>query len=368
MILGTVKEIRDDEYRVGLTPAGVEVLTQAGHTVLVESGAGVGSGFDDERYRVHGARIVDRAEDVWSEAEMIVKVKEPLAREWPLMRRGQVVFAYFHFAASRELTEGVAATGVVAIAYETITDARGGLPLLTPMSEVAGRMAVQVGAWALERHSGGRGVLLGGVPGVMPARVMVLGAGVVGTHAARIAAGMGASVQVFDIRLDRLRYLDEVMPPNVRTIQSQPATIREALPVAELIIGAVLIPGGRTPLLIRRADLAEMKRGAVIVDVGVDQGGCVETSRPTTHHDPTYEVDGVIHYCVSNMPGAVPRTSTKALTNATLPYVVQLARAGWEQAAADDPHLAAGVNMVAGEITCPGVAEAHDMKLTELKL
>jgi len=368
MILGTVREIKDDEHRVGITPGGVEVITQAGHTVLVESGAGKGSGFSDAQFAAHGARMVDGAADVWAGAEIVVKVKEPLPAEWPMMRRGQVVFTYFHFAASRELTEGVAGTGIVAIAYETITDPAGQLPLLTPMSEVAGRMAVQVGAWSLERHTGGRGVLLAGVPGVMPARVIILGGGVVGANAARIASGMGADVQLFDIRLDRLRYLDDVTPANVRTVKSEPAAIRAAIANADLVIGAVLIPGGRTPVLISREDLKTMKRGAVIVDVGVDQGGCVETTRPTTHHDPTYEVDGVIHYCVANMPGAVPRTSTQALTNATLPYVADLAGQGWRAAARDNPHLARGVNMVEGRITCPGVAEAHGMELAELTL
>ncbi len=368
MIIGTVGEIKDDEYRVGITPGGGEVLTRAGHTVLVQAGAGLGSGFADEQYASHGARIVESAQEVWGRAEMVVKVKEPLPSEWPMVRRGQVVFTFFHFAASRELTEGMAETGAVAIAYETITDGDGRLPLLTPMSEVAGRMAVQVGAWCLERHLGGRGVLLGGVPGVLPAEVVILGGGVVGTNSAKIAAGMGANVQIFDVKLERLRYLDDVMPPNVRTVKSEPAAIRRALAQAELVIGAVLIPGGRTPVLVHRSDLKNMKRGSVIVDVGVDQGGCVETSHPTTHHDPIYEVDGVVHYCVSNMPGAVARTSTQALTNATLPYVEQLAESGWRAAAAADAHLAAGVNMVEGRIACPGVAEAHGMELAELRL
>jgi len=368
MIIGTVREIKDDEYRIGLTPGGAEVLVQAGHTVLVESGAGAGSGFEDAQYAAHGAKVVPSASDVWGQAEMVVKVKEPLASEWASIRSQQVVFTYFHFAASRELTEGVAGTGCVAIAYETITDAAGNLPLLTPMSEVAGRMAVQVGAWTLERHAGGRGVLLGGVPGVMPARVVVLGAGVVGANAARIAAGMGADVQLFDIRLERLRYMADVMAPNVRTVKSEPASIRDAIAAADLVIGAVLIPGGRTPVLIRRADLKTMKPRSVIVDVGVDQGGCVQTTHPTTHHDPTYEVDGVIHYCVANMPGAVPRTSTQALTNATLRYVRQLAASGWQAAAKADPHLAAGISMVGGEVTCAAVAEAHGMDLAELKI
>ena len=368
MIIGTVREIKDDEYRVGLTPSGVEVLTKAGHTVLIESGAGVGSGFEDEDYSRLGAEILDTAEEVWEKSEMIVKVKEPLEREWPMMRKGQVVFTYFHFAASRELTEGVAATGIIAIAYETITDDKGHLPLLTPMSEVAGRMAVQAGARALEKHQGGRGVLLSGVPGVAPGKVVILGGGVVGTNAAKVAAGMGASVVVIDINPERLAYLDDILPSNVITLMSSPDTIRRAIQEADLVIGAVLVPGGRTPVLINRDDLKLMKRGAVIVDVGVDQGGCVETTRPTTHHDPIYEVDGIIHYCVANMPGAVPNTSTQALTNATLPYVKRLADKGWRQAVAEDAHLANGVNMVEGKITYQRIAEAHGLEYTELKL
>ena len=368
MIIGTVREIKPDEYRIGLTPGGVEVLTKAGHTVLVEAGGGLGSGFDDEQYVSHGARVVDLAKGVWAEAEMVVKVKEPLSSEWPMMRKGQVLFTYFHFAPDKELTEGVAATGSVAIAYETITDDQGGLPLLTPMSEVAGRMAIQVGAWSLERHAGGRGVLLGGVPGVMPARVVILGGGVVGTNAAKMAAGMGADVQMMDVKLDRLRYLDDVMPANVRTVKSDPSSVRSAITGADLVVGAVLIPGGRTPVLISREDLKIMKPGSVIVDVGVDQGGCVETTHPTTHHDPIYEVDGIVHYCVANMPGAVPRTSTQALTNATFPFALNIANKGWKAAVAADKHLAEGVNIVEGEITYAGVAEAHGMKFSELKL
>jgi len=285
-----------------------------------------------------------------------------------MMRKGQVVFTYFHFAASRELTEGVAATGIIAIAYETITDDKGRLPLLTPMSEVAGRMAVQAGARALEKHQGGRGVLLSGVPGVAPGKVVILGGGVVGTNAAKVAAGMGASVVVIDINPERLAYLDDILPSNVITLMSSPDTIRRAIQEADLVIGAVLVPGGRTPILIHRDDLKIMKRGAVIVDVGVDQGGCVETTRPTTHHDPIYEVDGIIHYCVANMPGAVPNTSTQALTNATLPYVKRLADKGWRQAVAEDAHLANGVNMVEGKITYQRIAEAHGLEYTQLKL
>lgn len=369
MIIGTVRETKEDEYRVGITPGGAEVLIHhGGHTVLVEEGAGVGSGFDDHQYTRQGAKVVGSAAEVYARADMVVKVKEPLPPEWPLLRRGQVVFTYFHFAASRELTEGVAGTGIVAIAYETILDANGRLPLLTPMSEVAGRMSVQVGAWTLEKTHGGRGVLLGGVPGVLPSRVVILGAGVVGANAARIAAGLGADVDVYDVNLDRLRYLADVMPANVRTVRSEPAAIRWAISHADLVIGAVLLPGRRTPMLIRTGDLKLMHRGSVIVDVGVDQGGCVETSRPTTHRNPTYEVEGVVHYCVANMPGAVPRTSTLALTNATLPYVQHLAEAGWRSAASADKGLAAGVNMVEGAIIHPGVADAHGMKLVELKL
>ena len=368
MITGTVREIKEQEYRVGLTPGGTEVLARAGHTVLVESGAGTNSGFEDQHYADHGGKIVRSAAEVWGQADMVVKVKEPLPTEMPMLRQGQVVFTYFHFAASRELTEGFAGTGAVAIAYETITDQAGRLPLLTPMSEVAGRMAVQVGAHVLERSNGGRGVLIGGVPGVMPSRIVILGAGVVGTNAAKVAAGMGADVRIFDVRLERLRYLDDVMPPNVRTVKSEPASIRAAISEADLVIAAVLNPGRRTPVLISRDDLRRMQRGAVIVDVGVDQGGSVETSRPTTHSQPTYEVDGIVHYCVTNMPGAVPRTSTQALTNATLPYVQHLADAGWQAAAAADAGLAVGINIVDGRVTCPGVAEAHGLKLAPLKL
>jgi alanine dehydrogenase len=299
---------------------------------------------------------------------MVLKVKEPQPAEWARMRPGQVMFTYFHFAASRELTEGVLATGSVAIAYETIFDAQQRLPLLTPMSEVAGRMSVQVGAMCLERSAGGRGVLLGGVPGVQPGEVLILGGGVVGTQAAFVAAGMGAHVIIMDVNLDRLRYLAEIMPPNVRTAMSNKWNIRQRLPHSDLVVGAVLLPGGRTPVLIEADDLSSMPRGSVIVDVGVDQGGCVETSRPTTHQDPTFEVDGVIHYCVANMPGAVPRTSTIALTNATLGYARRLANLGWKQAVAGDPGLRAGVNIVDGKVTFPGVAEAHEMEYVELEL
>ena len=360
MIIGVPTEIKADEYRVALTPAGCEVLCDDGHEVLIQAGAGDGSGFHDSDYADHGGRIVPAAKDVFDNAEMVLKVKEPQPAEWELMKPGQVLFTYFHFAASRELTDGVAATHSVAIAYETIHDTAGRLPLLTPMSEVAGRMAVQVGARCLEKAAGGRGVLLGGVPGTAQGHVLILGGGVVGTQAAKVAAGMGAQVVIMDIDLDRLRYLADIMPPNVRTEMSSKWNIRRLLPVADLVIGAVLVPGGRTPVLVTAGDLPTMARGSVIVDVGVDQGGCVETSRPTTHQNPTYVVDGVIHYCVANMPGAVPRTSTVALTNATLGYVRKLAR-GWRKAIESDPGLAAGVNMVNGKITCPAVAETFDL-------
>ncbi|MFP4055035.1 MAG: alanine dehydrogenase [Phycisphaerae bacterium] len=360
MIIGVPTEVKADEYRVALTPAGCEVLCEGGHEVVVQAGAGEGSGFADEDYAAHGGRIAPVPREVFDAAEMILKVKEPQPSEWPMMRPGQVMFTYFHFAASRELTDGMAETGSVAIAYETIRDTQGRLPLLTPMSEVAGRMAVQVGARCLEKAAGGRGVLLGGVPGTAQGHVVILGGGVVGTQAAKVAAGMGAQVVIMDIDLDRLRYLADIMPPNVRTEMSSKWNIRRLLPVADLVVGAVLVPGGRTPVLVTAADLPNMSRGSVIVDVGVDQGGCVETSRPTTHHDPTYVIDGVIHYCVANMPGAVPRTSTVALTNATLGYARKLAR-GWRAAIETDPGLAAGVNMVDGKVTHPAVAETFDL-------
>ncbi|MFP4104668.1 MAG: alanine dehydrogenase [Phycisphaerae bacterium] len=365
MIIGVPKEIKPQEYRVALTPAGCEMLTEDGHDVLIESGAGIGSGFEDDAYVNHGATIAADATDVFDNAEMIMKVKEPQPAECEKMKPGQMMFTYFHFAASRELTESVRDTGAIAIAYETIEDTAGRLPLLTPMSEVAGRMAVQVGARCLEKAAGGRGVLLGGVPGTTQGHVVILGGGIVGTQAAKVAAGMGAQVVIMDIDLERLRHLADIMPPNVRTEMSSKWSIRRLLPHADLVIGAVLVPGGRTPMLISEEDLPRMAPGSVIVDVGVDQGGCVETSRPTTHQDPTYSVHDVIHYCVANMPGAVPRTSTVALTNATLPYARRIAR-GWEQAIAGDPGLAAGLNIAAGNITHPVVAETFDLPCTSL--
>lgn len=362
MVIGIPREIKANEYRVSVVPAGAEALTAAGHTVLVERGAGEGSGFPDELYREVGAEVVASADEVWRRAEMIVKVKEPIEQEWPLLRDDHVVFTYFHFAASEALTRAVMNSGCVAIAYETVQLPTGELPLLTPMSEVAGRMAVQEGAKYLEKFFGGRGILLGGVPGVPPAEVLVLGGGVVGTHAAKMAAGLGAHVTLMDVSLPRLRYLADVMPPNVDLLYSNRANILDRLERADLVIGAVLLPGKKAPSLIRREDLKRMKAGSVIVDVAVDQGGCVETIRPTTHEDPIYEVDGVIHYGVANMPGAVPRTSTLALTNATLPYAVALANKGWRAACLDDPALAKGVNMVAGTITYEGVAEAFGLE------
>ena len=366
MLIGVPKEIKSDEYRVALTPAGAEMLTATGHELVVERGAGLGSGFTDDFYEHAGARILDSADDVWAEAEMIMKVKEPIEPEWPRMRDGQIVFTYFHFAASEELTKAVVDSGCVAIAYETVELPSGELPLLTPMSEVAGRMAVQEGAKYLEKPQGGLGVLLGGVPGVRPGKVLILGGGVVGTNAAKMAAGLGARVSIMDINLDRLRYLDDVMPANVETLFSTRYAVRKQVEDSDLIIGAVLIPGAKAPSLITREDLGGMRDGTVIVDVAIDQGGCVETMKPTTHKDPVFTVDGVIHYAVANMPGGVPRTSTLALTNATLPYAVALANKGWRKACMDDPALRLGVNVVDGHVTYRGVADAFDMECLDV--
>ena len=361
MLIGIPKEIKADEYRVAVTPAGAEMLIRAGHQVIIEKGAGLGSGFTDDYYEKVGARSIDSAADVWSAAEMILKVKEPTPSEWPRMKSGQVIFTYFHFAASQELTRAVIDSGAVAIAYETVELSTGQLPLLTPMSEIAGRMAVQQGAKYLERPQGGLGVLLGGVPGVLPGKVLILGGGVVGTNAAKVAAGLGARVGIMDIDLERLRYLDDVMPANVHTLFSTRYAIRKQVEDADVIIGAVLIPGAKAPSLITEGDLALMRPGTVIVDVAVDQGGCVETIRPTTHHDPVYTVSGVIHYGVANMPGGVPRTSTLALTNATLPYAMALAGKGWKRACAADSALRKGVNIAGGHVTYAGVAEAFGL-------
>jgi alanine dehydrogenase len=358
MIVGVPKEIKANENRIALVPAGAEALVAAGHEVIVEAGGGEGSNFPDEQYREVGAKIEPDVEALWGRAEMIMKVKEPIEPEYKRMRPGQVLFTYFHFAADETLTRKTLERKVVAIAYETVQLPTGELPLLTPMSEVAGRMAVQEGAKYLEKAHGGLGLLLGGVPGVLPAEVVILGGGVVGTNAAKIAAGFGAHVTILDVNLDRLRYLADVMPANVDTYYSNRHNILEQISRADLLVGAVLLPGAKAPSLVKKADLALMKDGAVIVDVAVDQGGCIETVRPTTHADPIYVVDGVIHYCVANMPGAVPRTSTLALTNATFPYAMQLANKGWERACRDDGSLALGVNAVDGKLTYKAVAEA----------
>lgn len=362
MKIGIPREIKANENRVSLTPGGTEALVEAGHAVLVESGAGLGSGFSDAEYREAGAEIMADAASVWGAAEMVVKVKEPIEQEWELVRKGQVVFTYFHFAANEKLTRAMLASGAVCIAYETVELRTRELPLLTPMSEVAGRMAVQEGAKYLEELNGGRGILLGGVPGVPPARVVVIGAGVVGVNAARIAAGMGASVAILDVSLERLRYLSDVMPANVQMVFSNRHNLLSQIADADLVICAVLIHGAVAPKLIRREDLRSMRTGAVIVDVSVDQGGCVETSRPTTHQNPTFIVDGVVHYCVSNMPGAVPITSTLALTNASLPYVLQLANKGYRQALRESPPLLHGLNIINGKISHRRVAETFGME------
>jgi alanine dehydrogenase len=366
MIIGVPKEVKTDEYRVAMTPAGVEELTQQGHEVLIESGAGQGSGIGDDQYSENGAKIIPSAADIWRSSEMIIKVKEPLAAEWPLMRSGQILFTYFHFAADERLTRAVMESGITAVAYETIRDARGQLPLLTPMSEVAGRMSIQEGAKFLERPFQGRGILLGGVPGVAPANVTILGGGVVGANAAKVAAGLGANVFLLDINLDRLRYLDDVMPFNVTTLFSDRHNIRDCLSRADLVIGAVLIPGARAPRLIARDDLRRMVPRAVIIDVAIDQGGCVETAHPTTHSDPTYIIDDIVHYCVANMPGAVGRTSTYALTNVTLPYAMQMASKGLDRAVAESPALHDGVNVRNGKITNPAVAKTFGLELTAI--
>jgi alanine dehydrogenase len=362
MLIGLPKEIKSDEYRVAMLPSGVEDLTQSGHRVLVERGAGAGSGIADEDYAACGAEIVQSHADVFA-ADIVIKVKEPLAAEWPLLRRGQVLFTYFHFAADEQLTRNVLESGVTAVAYETLKGRSGDLPLLTPMSEVAGRMSIQQGAKFLERPQEGRGILLGGVPGVEPAHIAILGGGVVGKNAARIAAGFQADVVLLDVNVERLRYLDDIMPPNVNTLFSDRHNIREQLRKADLIIGGVLIPGARAPRLVTADDLKIMKPGAVVIDVCIDQGGCFETSRPTTHSAPTYLVDGILHYCVTNMPGAVGRTSTYALCNVTFPYLKRIASEGLQAACQRDPGLAAAVNMRDGRITNQAVAETFALPL-----
>jgi alanine dehydrogenase len=361
MIVGILKEIKTEENRVCMTPAGVEVMKLNGHTVLVEKMAGAASGFDDAAYRSAGAERVATPKEIYDRCDMVMHVKEPLASEYDLIRPGQIVFTYLHLAAAEELTRAMIKSGCIGIAYETIQKADRSLPLLTPMSEVAGRMAIQEGAKYLEMHQGGQGVLLGGVPGVAPATVVVLGGGVVGTNAAKMACGLGAKVYVLDMNLDRLRYLSDIMPANCFPMMSSPAAVRELLKQADLVVGAVLIAGAKAPRLVTNEMLAEMKKGAVLVDVAIDQGGCFECSRATTHSQPTFNQNGTVVYCVANMPGAVAKTSTLALTNATLPYAVQIANKGWNQACKDNEEIKRGLNVVNGHVTFKGVADAFDM-------
>ncbi|MEZ4920469.1 MAG: alanine dehydrogenase [Saprospiraceae bacterium] len=361
MIIGVPKEIKSNENRVALTPAGALEFTKRGHEVYVQSTAGVGSGFEDEDFVKAGAKILATADEVWEIAEMIMKVKEPIAEEYTRCRKDQLVFTYFHFASSEPLTHAMIKSGAVCLAYETVESADRQLPLLIPMSEVAGRMAIQEGAKFLEKPVKGRGVLLGGVPGVSPGKVLVLGGGIVGTQAAKMAAGLGAQVTILDVSLPRLRQLNDIMPANVITMFSNEYNIRQLIQTHDLIVGAVLIPGAKAPKLITRDMLKEMRPGTVIVDVAVDQGGCMETTRPTTHEDPIYIIDDVIHYSVANMPGAVPFTSTVALTNATLPYALQLAQKGWKQACADNKELKLGLNVINGKVVYKGVSEAFDL-------
>ena len=368
MIIGVPKEIKNNENRVGLTPSGVMELVRRGHEVYVQSTAGINSGFTDEEYIKQGAKMLPTIEEVYAIAEMIVKVKEPIAPEYKLIRKGQVVFTYFHFASSEPLTQAMIESGAVCCAYETVERKDRSLPLLIPMSEVAGRMSTQEGRYFLEKPRGGKGVLLGGVPGVKPAKVFVIGAGVVGTAAARTAAGTGADVTICDISLQRLTYLADVMPKNVKTLMSSEYNIRQELKTADLVIGSVLIPGAKAPKLVTRDMLKDMQPGTVMVDVAIDQGGCFETSHPTTHEDPVYYVDGILHYCVANIPGAVPYTSTLALTNATIPYVLQLANKGWEQACRENEELRKGLNIVDGKVVYKPVAEAWGLPYTELNL
>jgi alanine dehydrogenase len=366
MIIGILKETKVDENRVSITPEGVEVLSQHGHTVLVQSQAGVGSGFEDPEYLAHGAELVAGPADIFERAEMILRVKEPQPAEYHLLRKDQIYFSYLHLAASREVTHTLMERGTIAIAYETIQRVDGSLPLLIPMSEIAGQMAVQEGAKYLEMAQGGDGVLLGGVPGVDPGKVMILGGGKVGINAAKRAAGLGAKVYILDINLERLRYLNDVLPRNCFTMMSNPANIRQLLPKADVVIGAVLIPGSQTPTLVNRDMVKTMKKGAVLIDVSIDQGGCFETSRETTHAKPTYVLDGVVHYAVSNMPGAVPKTATMALTNATLPYVLQIADKGWQQAMQENPEIKQGANVIKGTVTYKGVTDAFGLEHTPI--
>jgi len=368
MIIGIPKEIKNNENRVALTPAGSMELVKRGHTVYVQHTAGLGSGFEDDEYEVAGAKILPTIEDVYAIAEMFIKVKEPIESEYSLIKENQLVFTYFHFASYEKLTRAMIDSKSICLAYETVTAKDGSLPLLVPMSEVAGRMAIQQGAKYLEKPQKGRGILLGGVPGVPPAKVLVLGGGIVGTQAAKMAAGLGASVTIMDVNLNRLRYLSDVMPANVHTMFSNEYNIRSLIQDHDLIVGAVLIPGAKAPNLITKSMLKEMRPGTVLVDVAVDQGGCIETCKPTTHEDPTYIIDDIVHYCVANMPGAVPYTSTIALTNATLPYAIQLANRGWEKACAKNKHLARGLNIVKGDVVYKAVAEVFDLPYKELNI
>lgn len=368
MKIGVPKEIKNNENRVGLTPAGVKELVQHGHDLYVQHTAGEGSGFADEEYTAAGATILPTIEDVYATADMIVKVKEPIAPEYPLVKKGQVLFTYFHFASDEELTEAMLKSGATCIAYETVRDRAGALPLLVPMSEVAGRMSVQEGARFLEKPQGGKGILLGGVPGVKPAKVLILGAGVVGRNAAMMAAGLGADVTITDISLPTLRHVAEVMPKNVKTLYSSRHNIEQELPTVDLVIGSVLVPGAKAPKLLTADMLPLMRPGTVIVDVAVDQGGCFETTHPTTHSEPIYTLEGVVHYAVANIPGAVPYTSTLALTNATLPYALRIADMGWKEACKADAGLVEGVNVVDGKVTFKGVAEAWNLPYSKLEL
>jgi alanine dehydrogenase len=366
MIIGVPKEIKNNENRVGLTPAGVSALCKAGHTVNVQATAGIGSGFSDEEYAAAGATMLASIEEIYKIADMIIKVKEPIELEYPLIKENQLLFTYFHFASYEPLTNAMIERKAVCLAYETVEKKDRSLPLLVPMSEVAGRMSIQEGAKYLEKPMGGRGILLGGVPGVKPANVLILGGGIVGTQAAKMAAGMSADVTIMDISIPRLRELDDILPKNVKTVFSNEYNVREAVKQADLVVGAVLIPGAKAPHLVTRDMLKIMKPGTVLVDVAVDQGGCIETCKPTTHEDPTYVIDGIIHYCVANMPGAVPYTSTLALTNATLPYALQLANKGWKKACADNEELRLGLNVVEGKVVYKGVSDAFNLPYTEV--
>ncbi len=367
MIIGVPKEIKQSEYRVALTPSGVVELKKCGHTIVVETNAGEGSGYSDEDYKAAGAELVTNAKVIFDLAELILKVKEPLEPEYNLIKKNQIVFTYFHFASSEQLTKAMLTSGAICIAYETVEKDKV-LPLLVPMSEVAGRMSIQQGAKYLEKHNQGRGVLLGGVPGVKPASVVILGGGIVGAEAAKMAAGLGARVTLMDVNLIRLRHLAEILPANVTTIMSNEYNIREALKDADLVIGAVLIPGGKAPILVSRGMLKDMKKGSVLIDVAVDQGGCIETCKPTTHDNPTYVIDGIVHYCVANMPGAVPYTSTIALTNATLPYILKLANKGWKTALKENPDFKKGLNICQGKLVYKKVAESFNLKYEEFDI